>query len=131
MLPVSANGLKLSTWLRWGPALLMMAVIFASSSVPAQEIPTFGAIDVLVKKGGHMLGYALLAATYWWGLGDRRPRAALLALLMAAIYATSDEFHQHFVAGRGSEVSDVLIDSTGAAIGLAAIQLSRRLRNRA
>ncbi|HEX9029236.1 MAG TPA: VanZ family protein, partial [Anaerolineales bacterium] len=80
-------------------------------------------------KGGHMLGYALLAAAYWWGLGDRRPRAALLALLMAAIYATSDEFHQHFVAGRGSEVSDVLIDSTGAAIGLAAIQLSRRLRN--
>lgn len=106
----------------------MMAVIFGSSSIPSYEIPTFGLVDVLVKKGGHMLGYALLAAAYWWGLGDRRPKAGLTALLMAMIFAASDEIHQRFVPGRGSEATDVFIDSAGAGIGLAVYALGRRLR---
>ena len=34
------------------------------------------------------------------------------------LYAASDELHQVFVSSRTALVSDVLIDSTGAAIGL-------------
>ena len=46
----------------------MMAAIFAFSSIPSVELPNFGLLDYLVKKGAHALGYGLLALSYIWGL---------------------------------------------------------------
>jgi hypothetical protein len=118
--------------LRWGPALLMMAVIFASSSLPREEVPEFGAWDFLVKKGGHLLGYALLAAAYLHGLAYGRPPGArhmLLAVTFAALYGASDEFHQAFVPGRKAMVADVLIDALGAMIGAGVWGYGGRLLN--
>ena len=37
---------------------------------------------------------------------------------MATSYASTDEIHQMFVAGRGPSVRDVLIDSIGAFFGV-------------
>jgi len=45
-------------------------------------------------------------------------RPASLALLLVVLYAATDEFHQLFVPNRQASVIDVLIDSTGAFIGL-------------
>ena len=42
----------------------------------------------------------------------------LRALLAATVYAASDEIHQAFVPGRGSAVTDVLLDSAGALCGI-------------
>ncbi len=42
----------------------------------------------------------------------------LLAILAAALYAASDETHQLFVAGRSGRVTDVMIDSAGAILGV-------------
>ncbi|MGH2521712.1 MAG: VanZ family protein [Anaerolineales bacterium] len=115
---------NLKTWaLRWGPALVMMAVIFAASSTPQSNLPKFGLWDFLVKKGGHMLGYALLALAYTYGLaapraGRATTRQLLLAVLLATLYAVTDEFHQWFVSGRGATVRDVLIDGLGAIVGV-------------
>jgi VanZ family protein len=65
-----------------------------------------------------MLGYGLLALAYWFGLGLNRHRW-WLALLLAVLYAITDEFHQSFVAGRHSSWVDALvIDGGGAAIAL-------------
>ena len=36
----------------------------------------------------------------------------------ATLYAATDEFHQLFVPGRAGLPTDVLIDATGAALGL-------------
>ena len=59
---------------RWGPALVLMAVIFAASATPGEDLPNAGAWDTLFKKGGHLLGYALLGAAYLRGLAwSRRP----------------------------------------------------------
>ena len=114
----------LKAWLwRWFPALVMMGAIFAASSFTKKEIPNFGAWDLLAKKGGHALGYALLGAAYLRGLAaGRRPnwRLAALALAAVALYAVSDEFHQRFVSGRNSSPVYVLIDTCGAAAGTAA-----------
>ena len=43
----------------------------------------------------------------------------LAALLTAAVYAATDEFHQYFIPGRSAAVIDVCIDTLGALIGLA------------
>lgn len=54
-----------------------------------------------------------------WDLYLRTLRkAALVAWGCAALYAATDEFHQLFVPGRAGLFTDVLIDATGAAIGL-------------
>lgn len=42
----------------------------------------------------------------------------LLALATCIVYAVSDEIHQLFVPGRGAQVKDVMIDSTGAFAGI-------------
>src|SRR5512137_637837 len=105
---------------RWVPAILMMGIIFVASSTPASNLPYFGAIDLLVKKGGHAIGYALLGLSYFYALPGRLsiPYRAVMALLMAVLFSLSDEFHQSFVEGRTSTVRDVLIDTGGATLAL-------------
>ena len=122
-----SDGIKGWLW-RWLPALAMTALIFGASSLPSKDIPSFGVWDVLAKKGGHALGYALLGAAYLRGLtAERRlgwPLAAL-ALAAAIVYAATDEFHQSFVSGRHPSVVDVLIDAGGATTGIAVWALIR------
>lgn len=95
-----------------------MSIIFFFSSQPSEKLPDLGWADTIFKKGGHMLGYGLLALSYWHGFGwdgGSRPFAWLLAVL----YAGTDEFHQSFVNGRGASLWDVLIfDNLGALIAL-------------
>jgi VanZ family protein len=104
--------------LRWFPTIAVMAVIFGFSSIPSQEMPSFGPWDLVVKKGTHMLGYGLLALAYWYGLCFDKHRW-WLALLLAVLYAITDEFHQYFVPGRHPSWVDALVfDGGGAAIAL-------------
>jgi VanZ family protein len=106
--------------LRWMPAVLMMAVIFFLSGQPASRLPIFGAYDLIIKKIGHALGYALLGSAYYFALPVRLRISYkwIVALLMAVLFALSDEFHQSFVEGRTSSLVDVLIDTVGAAFAL-------------
>ncbi len=108
---------------RWGPAILMMAVLFVASAQTKATVPDLAEWDWPVKKGGHLFGYALLGLAYLRGLtGGQRPaaRQAVLAVLLAAAYGATDEFHQSFVPGRGADVLDVGIDALGAALGVGA-----------
>jgi len=116
---------KLKTFfLRWGPALLMMAAIFGFSSIPSEEMPNFGLLDLIVKKGGHALGYGLLALTYLRGLHwvkqdkSKFVQTLWMAWALAVMYSATDEFHQSFVPGRHAVVTDVMIDAAGAALML-------------
>ncbi len=116
-------------WIRrWGPALVVMALIFIASATPGRELPEFGGWDVFLKKGGHMLGYALLAVAYCHALnngkGTRRFKL-ITAVCLAILYAISDEFHQRFTPGRTASPVDVCIDTAGGTIGLAIWHLVR------
>src|SRR5688572_22743622 len=116
---------------RWGPALVMMTAIFIASSLPREELPAFGFWDLVIKKGGHMVGYGLLAVAYLHALtnGQRANWAPVFwAILLAGLYGATDEFHQLFVVGRGASLVDVLIDTVGAALGVGVrILIDRRL----
>lgn len=103
---------------RWLPAVVLMTAIFLFSSTPSSDLPYYGFWDALVKKGGHMTGYALLALSYWYWLGFN-PKKGWLAWLLAVLYAASDEFHQSFTPGRHSSIQDVLIfDNLGALLAV-------------
>ncbi len=97
---------------------MIMAFIFALSSRSSNELPDFGSWDYLVKKGGHMLGYGLLALTYWRGFKMHGGRK-WLAWALAVCYAITDEVHQGYVPGRHSDFLDVLLfDNSGAMLAL-------------
>ena len=91
------------------------------------------AIDFYVRKGAHMTEYAILAILLCVWLGRwqmSRTRLVCMAGTFTSLYACSDEFHQLFVEGRAGRVSDVLIDSAGAVLGLALFLFIRRCTNK-
>jgi VanZ family protein len=103
---------------RWLPALLVMLVIFMFSAQPSADLPDFDRLDRIVKKSGHMIGYALLALAYWRALGWKQDKR-WIAWLLAIAYALTDELHQSLVPGRTPAILDVLgFDSLGALLSL-------------
>ena len=132
----------------WLPALCWMAVIFIMSAMPGDvsgaqsgfvtqivmrvlALVTGGAqidaqaAELLIRKAAHMAEYAVLFWLMLRGLrfeGVRRPM--LTALLLCAGYACTDELHQSFVGGRGPSPVDVMIDTAGAAVMMAACALA-------
>ncbi|MBQ4609532.1 MAG: VanZ family protein [Clostridia bacterium] len=129
----------------WFLCAVWMSVIFAMSAMPGDvsgaqsgmivrliegvllllpggaDIPQ-DIVHLIVRKGAHMAEYAVLFALYRRALrlsGARRP--GVLALVLCAAYAATDEMHQGFVAGRGPSAMDVVIDTAGAAAMWAAM----------
>ncbi len=69
--------------------------------------------DLGFKKGGHFLGYALLALLALRAVLDWQ-RPYLSTFIVVLLYSLSDEFHQTFIPGRNGTLVDVLIDMSGA-----------------
>jgi VanZ family protein len=105
---------------RWGPVILVMGVIFTFSSLPSSALPSLeGPLDLIVKKSGHLLIYAILAVSISRALRLSEVRqTAYYSWSFAVLYAITDEYHQMFVTGRGASGIDVGIDALGAALGL-------------
>ena len=136
---------------RYAPLLAWMTVIFLAStgalsasksgSIIAPLLHWFfpniteTAVEVIhsvVRKGGHLSEYAilaLLAARAFTGSAHAglRRRWFAAALGLVVLYSFSDEFHQSFEASRTASVFDCLIDITG---GLAALIFYRWRRAR-
>lgn len=50
-----------------------------------------------------------------------------LSIIVCALYAVSDEFHQLFVSGRSGEIRDIIIDSCAATFGVFMLRFSVRI----
>jgi VanZ family protein len=139
----------------WLPVFVWMTLIFGASTDlgstqhtsriirpvlqffwPNVSDKTVHDVQVAVRKTGHLSGYAMLAALVWRAkqkgifVNGWNWRSARFAEIVAALYAMTDEFHQSFVPSREASIWDVLIDSTGAAVGLAVIWMVGRLRRK-
>ena len=77
-------------------------------------------IHYFVRKAAHMTEYFLLALslqlplTAWLSHKISWKPRILTGLLLTAVFAALDEFHQSFSYGRGQSFRDVLIDTFGA-----------------
>ena len=107
---------------RYGPPLVLMAVIFALSAQPNLN-SGLGGWDLILRKLAHMTEYGLLSLLWWRALG-REHRVAAIAITLA--YAATDEYHQTFVTGRHGTPVDWCIDAIGVAIALVAARRSSR-----
>jgi len=103
---------------------------------PSDQKKVDDTISHIVRKAAHFSVYTLLgicAFAAFWFIKKKHFRC-LAAWGSAALYAASDEFHQHFVPGRSCEFKDVMIDSCGALLGvglcLAAVIIISAVRKR-
>lgn len=95
-------------------------------------------IHHLFRKCGHLTEYAILAGLLWRSIRQpekSRPRPwrwdeAGLALALVLVYAASDEIHQIFVANRTALATDVLIDTSGGAVGLLLLWVAQKIFKR-
>jgi VanZ family protein len=108
---------RVSAWL---PVLVWAAVIFTFSSIPHLGTD-LGIWDTILRKGAHLLEYAILGALLLRALGREAP-----AFVAGIAYAVTDEIHQHFVGGRHASPVDVAIDSCGVVLGVLVVQLAAR-----
>ena len=121
----------------WLPVILWMGLIFAMSTglgsaehtsrfvgpflhwlLPQAPPETIATLHFLIRKAGHFTEYAILALLLRRAIGHDGLKPFGLALLVAATYAATDEFHQSFVPGRTPARGDVLIDTSGALVAL-------------
>lgn len=134
----------------WLPVVVWMAVIFTASGdthsyehssrliapllywlfphIPANTVDW---VVFIARKCAHLAEYSVFALLLWRAL--RRPqrncprpwswREVGWVLLIVAVYAATDEFHQIFVPTRTPAVHDVVIDTLGGAAGLFALWL--------
>ncbi len=93
---------------------------------------TFRAIHVALRKSAHVWEYAILSVLAYRSLskGEQsgfQPRMAAWAVLVAAVYSLTDEFHQAFVLGRGPSLMDCVIDTSGAILGVFLVRICWRV----
>ncbi len=128
-------------------AFIWMGVIFCFSAQPAEEstelshtvgrkigewfVPGFSewsaegqekfseSVDFYVRKSAHASEYAVLAIFFLGALyfSGKELRFYPVAVLLTSVYALTDEIHQLFVPGRSGQISDVILDSSGAIAG--------------
>ena len=103
----------------WAAVIAWAGVIFAFSATPELRFLPDKTLDLIVRKLGHMTVYGIFALLLWRALSDTGLHRPLVwALIIAVLYAITDEVHQGFVPGRDPSAVDVGIDATGALIAL-------------
>ena len=91
------------------------------------ELMKLSFAEFLIRKSAHMFLYFVLAILIYMSISKGNSyRYYILAFVLSAMYACSDEIHQLFIVGRSGEIRDVLVDSTGALIGLLLIFICKK-----
>lgn len=81
----------------------------------------FKRVEFIIRKMAHMFIYftlSILIILFLFTYNTSIKMKIFLTLCISFLYACSDEIHQYFVGGRSASFKDVLIDTTGAGIGV-------------
>ena len=93
---------------------------------------TFHILHILMRKCAHLTEYAMFSLFLYHAVEGAQPhewrlRRACLAVLAAALYSLTDEYHQSFEATRTSSILDCGIDTVGATLGMLVLYGHSRL----
>ncbi|HEY0322528.1 MAG TPA: VanZ family protein [Pyrinomonadaceae bacterium] len=145
---------RMSRVWRYGPLLVWLAFIFVASTAQLSASNTSRIIRPLlvwlfpgiseerlvfahfiIRKLAHLTEYAILGLLAGRAFNTSshqslRRRWFLFSLLLVAVYAFSDEFHQLFIPSRTGSIYDSFIDITGGLIALVLLSLWRKVKKR-
>jgi VanZ family protein len=147
----------------WWPVIIWVALIAMESTdlmsgahtgklLDVVLTPIFGVIEnhrlelinFLLRKIGHLTGYAILSLLVFRALrrsyanrsqsfrvdSSTLRRWAAQAIAFTALVASADEFHQSFIPSRTSSIGDVMLDTFGAVLMMIFVLLTCRLQQR-
>ena len=123
-------------------AVFWMAIIFKLSAQPGEQSNLLStkvttlivslaqqfrpdvnvmSLNYFIRKCAHFLAYLVLGIVVLFAtrrIGYTGKKGIVFTLMLCIGYAITDELHQAFVPGRTPKLMDVLIDSSGASIGI-------------
>jgi len=108
----------------WLPVILWSALILSAANDEFSDANTRGwleelfgplpaVVNAIVRKGGHVVGYAILGLLAW-----RAHRTLFVALLVVIAVAVTDESMQAMTMTRGGSPFDVALDTCAALLAL-------------
>jgi len=111
----------------WFIVIVIAGIIFYISSL--SFAPSAGAVWNINSILYHFVAFFFLGFFLLVSLikGDKR-KFIIIGIIIAIVYAVSDEFHQLFVPGRNCSFSDFLLDSCGILLASFIYVLSLKFR---
>jgi VanZ family protein len=123
----------------WLPPIAWAAMILAASSDVFSTAHTGGWIEIVIswlgrslsptaldllnqilRKLGHVTAYGILSALWFRALRGERsrwnPQWAIGAIVLTALVASVDEYHQSFIPSRTGTWHDVVLDTSAAIV---------------
>jgi VanZ family protein len=111
-----------------GPLLETIITAIVGHSLPPAQ---FDAVHFVVRKAAHLTEYGILGGLLFRAVRDERKgwsvRWSAASVLIAAVVASTDEWHQTFIPSRTGTVSDVVLDTVGAAVAQILIRAAQVL----
>ena len=114
--------------------LIAVFRIDISASAPAPDF----SLSEIIRSLAHFSCFGILGVLTASAVRSHRVaehRCLWIPFVICVGYAVTDEIHQWFVPGRSTQLSDVLVDSLGAALGILAVALivliARKAKHRA
>ena len=139
-------------YIKWTMVIIWAIVIFVFSSQPGDisngnnrfildmfmkmginlDAITGNKADFVIRKAAHFTEYFIFYLLLYNALIDDfyLNSTLIISLIMTFLYASTDEFHQRYVSGRGPAVRDVVIDVSGGVVCLLIIYIRHYIRNK-
>lgn len=109
--------------------IIKIASIFEKDLNAEKKQKFINKYSFLVRKAAHFTIYfilGILLISFFKEFSLVNYKSMGLAILIAFLYACSDEFHQVFVNGRSGEFKDIMLDTLGAFCGIILYKFFRK-----
>lgn len=103
------------------PTLANVQFDYAGKEISLDTLGTAGLIEFFMRKMAHVVTFFVLGALFVKAISRTNLHAGLNVLFawaLANTVAIFDEYHQSLTPERTALLEDVLLDSTGAAVGV-------------
>ena len=74
-------------------------------------------LSLIIRKMAHFTEYFILGLLVY-NMAHSYNKKTYISIIICILYAISDEIHQIFVPGRSCQISDMIIDVSGALLGI-------------
>lgn len=144
----------MSKLVRWLPAIAIVLLIYHFSTIPDLHLVSESHIpawlkpyiekytfrignsgyfsymlslhpDFILHKIGHIVAFGTLGVSLYFAVSSLP-----WAVVLTAVAAFADEFHQYFVPGRSSRLGDVILDTLAGLLFILLVRAIQHCRNK-
>ena len=113
---------------RWILEHLLPGLMQRFDSMPQVQLDFW---HTLLRKAGHFSEFFVLGVLSMFAARQMRfERKKIIAFMFCVLVAAMDETIQLFVSGRSGQVSDVMLDSVGALVGITSMKVLQMWKSR-